>query len=154
MPWTSPEIHKLQLHESNQNPLHIGLLTSLGCSYIRHPRWEEKMFLIARRTSFRVQHINQKLVLHIHFLHHINMYTLSFIHLHILLWCTIGFISTLISTPFKILQLNSDTNTRVPIDLSIKKRNRGILLASLLNYKYILDIIMHIPPIILPRSTK
>lgn len=150
---------------SSSLPLHSRLLTSLGCSYIKYPRCEEKIFSIVGRTTFRVQHINPKLVLHIHVLHHTNLYILAFVpllqifsyncHLHIYLWCATSLFSMLISNPLRILQLNSATKTLVPsTKLCILQRNQGMLPITLLNSKHMLDPIMHCPAIILPRSTQ
>ena len=86
------------------------------------------------------------------------MYTLSLVPLLLLHThprCSTSLLSILISNPFRICQINSATNTQVPSTyLFILQRNHGMLLATFHNCKHILDIIMHIPAIILPRSTK
>ena len=84
-----PIYHEIIPNHRNHNSiylssklLHIELLTTLGCSCIRHYRCEEKMLLTSRRTYFRVKNINLKLVLHMHILYIIQLYILSFVHFY------------------------------------------------------------------------
>ena len=117
-----------------------------------------KDVLVARRTSSGIQHINPKLVLHIHILQIFNLYTLFLVLLlllHIHLRCVIGLVFILISNLLKIYQLKSASNNQVPsTKLFILQRNQGKLPSTFLSSKHILDTIMHNPVIILPRSTK
>lgn len=115
----------------------------------------KKNFSIARRTYFRIQHINPKLVLHIHVFQFFNLHTLFLFFLHIHHRCSICLLSMLISNLLKIYQLNSDGNTQVPpTKLFILQRNQGKLPSTFLNSIHILNTIIHNPAIILQRSTK
>ena len=76
----------------------------------------QKDILEVGRTSYGIQHINPKLVLHIHILQVLNLYTRSFVFillLHIHPWCATSLISIMISNLLNIFQLNSTTDIQV-----------------------------------------
>ena len=137
---------------------HVGLQESPRCYCIRFPRFE-KIFSLARSTSSRIQHINPKLVLHIHILQVLNFYTLSFsivlLLLHVYPQCATILLSILISNLLITFQVNLLANTQVPLtNLFILERNHEKCHTTFHNSKHILDTIMHSVGIILPRSTR